>query len=176
MKILGYTLIVAGFVTAAYFTALHPTEVQLPPFLGALTASVAGVAIVRVLAHKASRQTDHIQASIETISQSLTAIAQKANALNQRKNDINVYDLRHEIEREFPADLDAFVDSRESIAHSFGLQAYAEVMNEFAAGERYLNRVWSASTDGYIDEAHTYIEKARHQFDAALATFKALEA
>ena len=37
-------------------------------------------------------------------------------------------------------------------------------MSSFAAGERYLNRVWSASADGYIDEVNTYIEKAREQF------------
>ena len=72
--------------------------------------------------------------------------------------------------------LDAFVESRQSIAHSYGLQAYAEVMNEFAAGERYLNRVWSASTDGYIDEAHTYLEKARRQFGLALERFEGLGA
>ena len=37
----------------------------------------------------------------------------------------------------------------------------------FAAAERYLNRVWSASTDGYIDEAHTYLGRSREQFDEA---------
>ena len=59
---------------------------------------------------------------------------------------------------------------RESIAHSYGLQAYAEVMNRFAAGER-LNRVWSASTDGYIEEAHRYIERATRQFAETLEAF-----
>jgi hypothetical protein len=60
------------------------------------------------------------------------------------------------------------------VAHRFGLQAYAEVMNPFAAGERYLNRVWSTSTDGYVDEAHRYIDMAREQFESALAEFRAL--
>ena len=49
-------------------------------------------------------------------------------------------------------------------------------MSEFAAGERYLNRVWSASTDGYIDEAHTYLDKARDQFAHANETLQALVA
>ena len=48
-------------------------------------------------------------------------------------------------------------------------------MNPFAAGERYLNRVWSASTDGYIDEAHTYVDKAREQFELALEILRGLE-
>jgi hypothetical protein len=42
-------------------------------------------------------------------------------------------------------------------------------MSHFAAGERYLNRVWSASADGYIDEVNTYLDKAQEQFVEALA-------
>jgi hypothetical protein len=60
------------------------------------------------------------------------------------------------------------VDARESIAHRHGLAVYGEIMSSFAAGERYLNRVWSASADGYIDEVNTYIEKAREQFAESL--------
>ena len=48
--------------------------------------------------------------------------------------------------------------------HVFGMQNYADVMSHFAAGERYINRVWSASTDGYVDEVRTYLERARDQF------------
>ena len=50
---------------------------------------------------------------------------------------------------------------------AFGLQGYADVMSELAAGERYVNRVWSASTDGYIDEVLTFLERAREQFHSA---------
>ena len=48
--------------------------------------------------------------------------------------------------------------------HVFGLQNYADVMSNFAAGERYINRVWSASTDGYEDEVRHYLQRARDQF------------
>ena len=40
-------------------------------------------------------------------------------------------------------------------------------MSNFAAGERYINRVWSASADGYDHEARTYLEKAANQFQDA---------
>jgi hypothetical protein len=55
--------------------------------------------------------------------------------------------------------------------HVFGMQGYADVMSAFAAGERYINRVWSASTDGYEDEVRRYIERAAGQFDEARALF-----
>ena len=48
--------------------------------------------------------------------------------------------------------------------HVFGIQNYADVMSNFAAGERYINRVWSASTDGYVDEVREYLERAHRQF------------
>ena len=44
-------------------------------------------------------------------------------------------------------------------------------MSSFAAGERYINRVWSASTDGYVDEVMMYVEKALLQFQHAKEEF-----
>jgi len=48
------------------------------------------------------------------------------------------------------------------------------VMSCFAAGERYLNRVWSASADGYIDEVNAYLVKAQEQFVDSLSKIKKL--
>ena len=76
----------------------------------------------------------------------------------------------------FTDDLNTFIEARESIAHSHGLAAYAEVMNCFAAGERYLNRVWSASADGYVDEINDYLDRAREQFAAGLDRVLSLRA
>ncbi len=76
--------------------------------------------------------------------------------------------MRHRVDELFVEDLEMFVDARESIAHRYGLAAYGEVMSCFAAGERYLNRVWSASADGYIDEVNTYLDKAQEQFSESL--------
>ncbi len=45
-------------------------------------------------------------------------------------------------------------------------------MSAFAAGERYINRVWSASTDGYEDEVRRYLERALNQFIDAEGLFK----
>lgn len=56
----------------------------------------------------------------------------------------------------------------------FGLQNYADVMSAFAAGERYINRVWSASTDGYVDEVCAYLERATQQFREVRVLFAEL--
>ena len=78
------------------------------------------------------------------------------------------------IDELFPADLNTFVEARKTIAHIYDLQAYADVMNSFAAGERYLNRIWSASVDGYIDEVRTYLGRCREQIEEAQAKLQAL--
>jgi hypothetical protein len=84
--------------------------------------------------------------------------------LNAEKASVNTYDMRDRIDDLFADDLSTFVEARESIAHTHSLTAYADVMSSFAAGERYLNRVWSASVDGYIDEVNAYLDKALTQF------------
>ena len=74
---------------------------------------------------------------------------------------------RAEIDARLRDDLRRFADARESLVHLFDLQAYANVRSDFAAGERYINRVWSASADGYDGEARHYLGKAAAQFRAA---------
>ena len=72
--------------------------------------------------------------------------------------------LRDRIDTKLHPDLIRFADARESMVHLFGLQAYADIMSHFAAGERYINRVWSSSADGYDVEAARYLGKAEEQF------------
>lgn len=172
MKNLGYLLISAGFLVGSYFTVRQTEGVPWTWYLVAFFAGAIGVVMVRRAIHGEARQADRIATNLDAIGSSLETAVEKARALERDKGDIDVYELRHHIDREFPQHLDAFVQARESISHRFGLQVYAEVMNPFAAGERHLNRVWSASTDGYIDEAHTYIGRALEELETALAVFR----
>ena len=53
------------------------------------------------------------------------------------------------------------------MVHLYGMQTYADIMSEFAAGERYINRVWSTTADGYDEEAEIYLARAAEQFEDA---------
>ena len=174
MKNLGYLLIVAGFLWGSFLTVQQPEGVNTALYLVALAIGVAGVITARTAVRAEARDETRLQTNIAAIETSLAALANDAERLDEQKESINVYDIRHVIDETFPPHLAAFVEARESIAHSYGLKAYAEVMNRFATGERYLNRVWSASTDGYQPEAHDYITRSRVQFDDALLTFRAI--
>jgi hypothetical protein len=174
MKTVGFVLITLGFLAGSYLAVLQREGVPVQFFVAALVLGVVGVVMVRVATRQESTHADTIKTNLGAIDRSLESIVEKIRWLDDGKEEIDVYDLRHLIDEKFPDDLDTFVQARESIAHSFGLQAYADVMNPFAAGERYLNRVWSTSADGYIDEAHTYATKAREQFEETLEIYRGL--
>ncbi len=172
MKKIGYLLLVVGFLAGAFFAVEQREGVRATNFLVALAIGAVGVGMARAAKRQEATAADTIRTNLEVIESSLVSVVEKVVRLDEGKADEDVYELRHIIDREFPDDLDAFVQARYSLRHSFGLQAFADVMNPFAAGERYLNRVWSASTDGYIDEAHKYVTMAREQFEEALAILK----
>jgi len=168
MKRTAYFLITVSFLAAAYFSVIDPELVPWPKVIPALLVGLVGVAMIQLSARRKERAVDTVRTNIEKLEESLSNIVANAIQLDEAKDGIDPYEIRHRIDELFMDDLDTFVGNRESISHAFGLQAYANVMTSFATGERYLNRCWSASTDGYIDEIHTYLTRAKIQFEEAL--------
>jgi uncharacterized protein YutE (UPF0331/DUF86 family) len=199
MKWIGFLLVTVGFIAAALATVVDQsaikgigsapvadesavesadsTTVDESPvkwmwYIPALAVGVIGVVMVRTVDARQSKTEHHVAANIETVEGSLQRIAANLDKLNADKHSINTYDMRYKIDELFMDDLEQFVDARQSIVHRYGLAAYGEIMSSFAAGERYLNRVWSASADGYIDEVNEYLEKAKDQFAESLTIIR----
>ena len=168
MKSIGFIMVAVGFIAAALASVVDENIVRWMWYIPALGVGVVGVVLIRMEHARQSKTEHHVAARIETVDSSLERITANIKKLDADKHSINTYDMRHRIDELFIDDIDQFVEARESIAHRYGLAAYGEVMSTFAAGERYLNRVWSASADGYIDEVNTYLEKAREQFSESL--------
>lgn len=161
-------MITLGFLAGALVAVVDKEEVRWNYLAGALVAGIAGIVLVRVGHRHQSRSEGKLAANIQSIESSLGRIVENIGHLNAQKQSINPYDVRHRIDELFAEDIITFVEARESIGHVYGLSSYADIMSYFASGERYLNRVWSASADGYIDEVATYLEKAQQQFSEAL--------
>lgn len=174
MKLLGFLLVVAGFLAGAYYLTGATGRVIGVGFAVSFFVAVVGVVILRVVTRQRKGAVEKVTAEVKTAEQSISFLADGVEGLVKEKNTINVYDLSQEIDDRFAEALDSFVDARESIAIAYGLPAYADVMSHFAAGERYLNRVWSCSVDGYIDEAHAYLARARDQFTEGHTKLKKL--
>jgi hypothetical protein len=169
MKWFAFLLVCLGFLGGAYFLTGVRGDVLGAGFIVSFVVALAGVVMLRMLARKHAASGEKVTAGIQAVEQSLVLLARGVTELEETKNDIDVYNLPGEIDKRFNELLERFAASRESIAVAYGLPVYADVMSHFAAGERYLNRVWSCSVDGYIDEAHKYLGHAREQFAEGLA-------
>jgi len=176
MRRLGFLLVSVGFLGGALASVLNETAVRWNWFVPAVMVGFVGVVLVRMGQRREIHATERLVSNMQAIQESLRRIAQNMARLNSEKQSLDPYEVRHRLDELFPDDLTTFIAARESIAHSYGLAAYADVMSSFAAGERYLNRAWCASADGYIDEIHQYIDKAKEQFASSLNKVLALQA
>ncbi len=166
MKATGFVLLVLGFLIGAFATALDVENVNWTLFGVAALGAVLGLTLIKraAAAHATSEAVlelnrSELRESIDNIVRDLGEIIGDASAKGAS--------LREAIDLRLRTDLRRFADARESMVHLFGLQTYADIMSHFATGERYINRVWSASADGYDEEAETYLGKAAEQFSVA---------
>jgi len=166
MKKIAYLLIAAGFLLGAYATALDVQGVNWNLFAIAAIAAVLGIIIAKRQDSAVARSGSVLEANRNELNESISNIVRDLGEMidgTTAKGD----QLRNWIDDTLRADLRRFVDARSSMVHLFGLQTYADIMSNFAAGERYINRVWSASADGYDGEARKYLGRAAEVFQDA---------
>lgn len=163
MKQIGYLLLAAGFLGGAFATSLDVQEVNWTFFAIAAIAAFIGLVVVKRQASAVARSETVLELNRGELKESIHNIVRDLNELNDTAKKQGSQ-LRDKIDLELRNDLRRFADARESMVHLFGLQTYADIMSSFAAGERYINRVWSASADGYDEEATAYLKKAAAQF------------
>lgn len=174
-KSIGYFLFTIGVLGGSLITVLDTHEIQWLNFGGTIAIALVGIFIIRREIAKESTSEGKLAGNIQDIGISLEKIVNEVKNLNAGDGPENPYDLHAQIDVDLPQYLTTFVEARESLGHVYGLHAYADIMSCFAAGERYLNRVWSASTDGYIDECREYLNRAETQFCEAQEKFLALK-
>ncbi len=163
MKQIGYFLLAAGFLAGAFVTALDTETVNWAIFGIAAVAAVLGLVLIKRQASAHARSDEVLELNRGELRESLENVVRDLGEIVDN-GDTKGAQLRDKIDLKLRDDLRRFADARSSMVHLFGLQTYADIMSSFAAGERYINRVWSASADGYDEEAATYLHKAAQQF------------
>ncbi|RLA30443.1 MAG: hypothetical protein DRR11_11885 [Gammaproteobacteria bacterium] len=176
VKKIGFLLLISGFLAAAYSTALDTESVNWMMYAVAAFAAITGVFIIKRHERGTAKSATVLSANRAELSDSLEKIVGNLEDMKGAGDAIATDSLRDEIDARLRDDLRRFADARETLIHLFGLQVYANLMSSFAAGERYINRVWSASADGYDAEARTYLGKAASQFRDAQAQLQAAAA
>jgi len=163
MKELGYLLLCAGFIGAAYATALDVQAVDWTLYAIAVAGAIVGVVLFKRHAKSLAQSDEVLEGNRAELRESIDNVVSDLREITA-SGDLRGNALRDRIDDKLRPDLTRFVDARGSMVHLFGLQTYADIMSHFAAGERYINRVWSCAADGYDAEAATYLDKAVVQF------------
>ena len=176
MKTVGYLLLISGFLAAAYSTALDTQLTNWSYFVPAAVGAIAGVFILKRLTRGEARSEHVLTANRVELVDSLSNIVRGLEGINSESDSLSSLALRNAIDDKLRDDLRRFADARESLIHLYGLQTYADIMSDFAAGERYVNRVWSAAADDYDAEAWTYVGKALERFREATGRLQAASA
>ncbi len=171
-----FLLLVIGFVSASLVAMFDVTEVNWLLFAGPLAVGFLGVIWHRRRLHALASHGELVTGNLSTLQTALGNIVTNLQPMVDKSDELPTHKARFEIDRLFREDLNKFANAREAMSHAFGLQAYADVMSSFAAGERYINRVWSASADGYVDEVNEYLKRALVQFQDALDLFNTQQA
>jgi len=166
MKNFGYFLVAAGFLGGAFATSLDVQNVDWILFTGTAGAAFIGLLIYKRQLSTLARSEEVLEVNRVELRESIANVVKDLSDIVEGELTQGAV-LRDRIDLKVREDLRRFADARESMVHLFGLQTYADIMSHFAAGERYINRVWSASADGYDGEANTYLQKAAGQFDEA---------
>ena len=166
MKKLAYLLLVAGFLFGAYATALDVDNVDWTIFAIAAVAAIAGVLIAKRADSAMARSESVLESNRNELNESIGNIVRDLGEMTNGET-ARGGELRALIDAKLRPDLRRFAEARESMVHLYGLQTYADIMSEFAAGERYINRVWTSSADGYDAEADRYLARAAEQFKHA---------
>ncbi|MBN2327284.1 MAG: hypothetical protein JXR73_09015 [Candidatus Omnitrophica bacterium] len=175
MKTMGVIFVSIGFLACSASAVQNVQNVQWAVYGTAFLASVLGIVLIRQGESEVRQSTEVLSESSEILESSLRNIVEKISRLNADKESMDPHNVHREIDRLFVEDLDRFVQSRKSLTYLYGIQNYADVMSYFAAGERYLNRIWSASTDGYVDEVYAYLDQTQYQFEEALQKLLSLK-
>jgi hypothetical protein len=176
MKTIAILLVFGSFLAGSFLAVLDPREINWSWLAPVLLIGAVGLWLSRKAHHEEAHAGSKLAGNIDLLGKCLDKILAKLELLCKNKEELPTYEARFEIDRLFRDDLNNFAEARESMIHVFGMQNYADVMSNFAAGERYINRVWSASTDGYVDEVNLYLERALNQFREAHTHFHGLKA
>jgi len=173
MRMTGIIMMWVGFLSAAFFAMRQLGTVEWVPFGLCAAIGVVGVVLIRRSANAGATDTVKVSADLATLESRLASVNERLGVMIEGKASIDVYDVRHKIDDELAVALEEFAEARESMVHGLGMETYAAVMDRFARGERFVNRAWSASADGYIDEVWNSLDTAIENLRMADDTLRA---
>lgn len=135
------------------------STVRWPWYGLAMLIAFGGVILLRASNRATQLNSENIQGQYSTLTTAIVELVDKLQTLDANFDNMIPEEVVEFIDDQCVIHFNDFADSRNTITQRYGLTAFAEIMSEFATGERYINRAWSASADGYIDEAKSSVKR-----------------
>jgi hypothetical protein len=125
-----------------------------------MAVGLVGVVLLRSSASAAESNEGRIAEDYDTVTKSLAMLNERVGSLGQDFDSQTPKSVVDYIDGQLIEPFADFAESRNAMVQRFGMQPYAEVMTQFASAERFVNRAWSASADGYMNEARDCIARS----------------
>ncbi len=181
MRPVGHLLLWIGFLCGALMTVMR-TELEANPwmtvpwagYIPAIVVGIMGVIILRTTAKSAETHSHKLESNLSVLNDCIAVLVQEVGQLRSKQQKLLLEEIRDRIDDTCAPRFGEFADARSAMIHEYGLQAYADVMTEFASAERFINRTWSAASDGYVDDVAQSLERAELHLLAAANKLKTL--
>ncbi len=174
-NVLGQALMWAGFLSAALASVsrleIERDEWNTIPWIWyglSLLVGTGGIVVLRMVRAAGKTASAESVTGFESVQSALRKSSQSISLLDDRLDGMTCEEVLEYVDATCVPLLNEFADGRMVIRNRFGTGVYASVMTEFASGERYLNRAWSAAADGYVDEVTRSVRHARDFLAAAV--------
>ncbi|MBN2376720.1 MAG: hypothetical protein JXD22_09975 [Sedimentisphaerales bacterium] len=191
MIYLAWTLLMGGMVIASLAVAYVedapdspapdgsyglPALLINPYFLLGMGMILLGIIVNRWHSSSQAKTNSAKHSSLGKIQQNLQSIIADLGKIKDQRSSIELKEFPAQIENIQENAIFEIVESREAIIATLGYGPYGTIMSDFATGERFIARSWSAGVDGYDDEAFDYVEKSLPFFENAAKNLTDLSA
>ena len=170
MKLFGTIFLYIGTIGGLIAAARIPPYYEI--FWGSLAILIIGILMRRWTGRPKLIESGY--SDFEEMREYLKHALREIQSLLASRDVLTLESLHKRIDRISNEHFYNFGQSCSSLKSFFGIRGYNSVMAHFALAERYINRVWSASTDGYLEESLDYLEKAEPELKDAIAVIDRL--
>jgi hypothetical protein len=174
MNITGLLLFIIGIISALISAAKLPapnTNLSdlLPIYLLAMVVAMLGLWLWQrsQTLPRADEDASSQTVSRHNILELLPQLRATMQALEQQLTDFNEVTITKRVEDLLNQYVLPLVAAREEVIHLLGRHHGVEVLVAIAQGERLLNRMWSAASDGCLNEVYATFPKALAAFEEA---------
>ncbi|MDG2186484.1 MAG: hypothetical protein P8K79_12460 [Mariniblastus sp.] len=165
MNVLGQILLWGGFLSGSLATVLNLEKkiawstIPWGWYIGSVIICIIGIVLLRIGKKSAAESSHESTASLAEIRASVVNLINHTEQLRGQMDEMAPSEMVAFIDDVLAPDFYTFAEGRNAITAEMGLQKFADVMTHFSAGERAINRAWSAAADGYVDEATTCVKR-----------------